>query len=156
MPYYITEFDIGTDLQQPHNFVKINGMSPMFHSPMKYRQQPNNTYLYEWINMTDFGLNKTLFDSVLTKRNFQNANATTIIINSSTAKLRMEFVKKNLFVKSDNSKRQQFKQSLLILDQNATKPIHMFNLHNGSGELSIFSFISEYEIEFFVVNRANG
>ena len=138
MSHYITEFEIGTDLEQPHNFVKINGKSPILRIPIEHFQQPNYTKLYEWIDLSDFGLNETFFDSVLTKREFQ-ANATTAIINSSTAKLRMEFMKNDLFVETDIAKQQQFEPSLLILDQDATKPIHIFNLPNGSGELCIYS-----------------
>jgi len=109
MSYYITQFDIGANLEQPHNFVKINGMSPTLHLSMEYHQQPNYTKLYEWINLSNFSRN----ESFLAKREFQ-ANATSVIINSSTAKLKMEFMKNELFVDTDDAK-QQLKQSLLIL-----------------------------------------
>ena len=137
MSYYITEFDIGTDLEQPHNFVKINGKSPIFHFPMKYIQQPNYTERYQWINLSDFGLNESCFDSVLTKREFE-ANVTTVIINSSTAKLKMEFVKNDLLVETNDAKRQELKWSLLILDKDASKPIQIYNLQNGPGESFVF------------------
>ena len=140
MSYYITEFDIGADLEQPHNFVKINGMSPFLHLSMEYHQQPNYTDLYEWINASDFNL----FDSVLTKGEFQ-ANATTVIINSSTAKLKMEFMKKDLFVETDDAK-DQLKQSLLMLGPEATQPVHLFNLQNGSGDYFIYFSLIKIKI----------
>ena len=154
MSYYITEFDIGPDLQQPHNFVKINGMSPILHLPMEYGQQPNYSRLYHWINATELGLNESFFDFVLTKREFQNVSTTTVIINSSTAKLTIEFLKNDLSVETGNAeqkqlKRKQFKRSLLILEsdrlKDTKKTIRIFNLQNGSGELCIYSF-------FFIEN----
>ena len=152
MSHYITEFEIGTDLEQPHNFVKINGKSPILRIPIEHFQQPNYTKLYEWIDLSDFGLNETFFDSVLTKREFE-ANVTTVIINSSTAKLRMEFMKNVLFVETDIAKQQQLERSLLILDPVANigtniKPIHIFNLPNGSGKRCIYS---KNKIKHFVV-----
>ena len=138
MSFCITEFDIGTDLEQPHNFFKINGMSPTFHLSLEYYQRSNYTKLYEWVNSSDFGLNESWFDSVLTERDFHN-NATNVIINSSTAKLKIEFMKNVLLVEPDNAKQQKLKRSLLILDRHAIKPIQIFNLQNGSGEICIYS-----------------
>ena len=151
MSYYITEFDIGADLQQPHNFVKINGISPILHLPMEYGKQPNYRKLYQWINATELGLDESHFDSALTMRQFQNASTTTVIINSSSAKLTVEFLKHDLSVERVKSKRKQLKQkqlkrSLLILikDQKIdkrfktiTKMVRICNLKNGSGELWI-------------------
>ena len=137
MSYYITEFDFGTDLEQPHNFVKINGTSPILHVPLEYVHQPNYSQLYQWIKLTDFGLNENIFDSVLTNREFKPAS--TVIINSSTAKLKMEFMKNDLFVETDNAKQQKLKPSLLILDNDANKPVQLLNLQNG-GELCIYFF----------------
>jgi len=145
MSYYITEFDIGTDLEQPHNFVKINGTSSILHVPMEYLQQPNYTNLYQWINLSDFGLNETFFDSVLTKREFKIASTTTVIINSSTAKLKMDFMKNDLFVETDNAKRQQLKQSVLIMDNEPGTPVQIFNLQNR-GELCIHFFLFNMSI----------
>ena len=141
MSYYITEFNIGADSQQPHNFVKINDAFPILHMPLKYPQQPNYTKLYEWINPSEFGLNKSVFDSVLTKRKFQEANSTTVIINSSTAKLQIQFMTNDLFVETDIAKQQELKRYLLIIDHKATKPIHILNLQNKSGELWIYYLI---------------
>ena len=139
MSYYVTQFDIGADFQQPHNFVKINGMLPVFHLPMKYYQRPNSTRIFQWINPTELSLSQSSFDYFFIEREFQNASATTVIINVSTAKLAMEFINNDLSVKSDSSKRQLLKPSLLVLDDFLTKkPIRIFNLKNGLGELFIF------------------
>ena len=158
MSYYIAEFDIGTDLEQPHNFVKINGMSPIFHIPMEYGQQPNYRRLYQWINATELGLTERFFDFVLTKREFQNVSTTTVIINSSTVKLTIEFLKNHISVKNGNAeqkqlKRKQLKRSLLILEstvfKDTKKTIRIFNLQNGSGELCIYSFLFKENTEAY-------
>ena len=135
MSYYITEFDIGADFPQPHNFVKINGTSPIFELPMEYHKQPNYTQLYQWIKPFDLDLNESSFDYAFTNREFQNASETTVIINTSTGKLSMEFIRNDLFVKSENSKRKRLKPSLLILELDPKKTNRIFNLKNGSGEL---------------------
>ena len=139
MSYYVSQFDIGADFQQPHNFVKINGMLPVFHLPLKHYQRPNYTRIFQWINPKELGLSESSFDYLFTEREFQNVSATTVIINVSTAKLTMEFIKNDLSVQSDNSERHQLKPSLLVLDNFYTKkPIRIFNLKNGLGELCIF------------------
>ena len=139
MSYYISQFDNGADSQQPHNFVLINGEHPVLHSALKYHEQPDYKQQYQWINASEFGLEESFFDSVFTKRQFQNASATTVIINSSTAKLRMEFTQNHLRMDTDNvDPKKQLKTSLLILDpRSESKPVQLFNLKNGSGEFGI-------------------
>ena len=139
MSYYVNQFDIGGDLQQPHNFVKINGMSPISSSPVNYHQRPNYRKRYKWLNPTKLGFNESSFDSLYNKREFRNTSATTVIINVSTGRLTLEFMKSNLFIKADNSKGQQLKPSLLILDH-TNKPIQIFNLINGLGKFCIYFF----------------
>ena len=96
MSYYISEFDNGADSEQPHNFVLINEEHPVLHAALEYHRQPNYKKDYQWINASELGFSKNGFDPVLTMRQFQNASATIIIIYSSTAKLRMEFMNYNL------------------------------------------------------------
>ena len=124
---------------QPHNFVLINGEPPVFNLPLEYQQQPNYKTQYQWINAAELGFSESFFDSVLTKRQFQNVSATTVIINSSTAKLRMEFMKNNLLMDTDSvNPEKQLKTSLLILDSSSeSKPVQLFNLKNGSGKFNI-------------------
>jgi len=138
MSYYIGQFDDGADLQQPHNFVLINGEHPVFNLPLEYHDQPNYNLQYQWLNSSQFGLPKTFFDPVLTQREFQNASGTTVIINSSTAKLRMEFAKNDLSIKTDNANSTKQSKTLLILDQDSfsVKPVRFVNLTTESGQLS--------------------
>ena len=152
MSHYITQFDDGADLKQPHNFVLINGKPLILHSALEFLDQPNYRQQYRWINASALGFSESNFDSALTKREFQNASATTVIINSSTARLRMEFRKNHLPMDADNVYPiKKWKASLLILDSSSeSKPVQLFNIKNGVGELSIhfarqrkFSFLFE-------------
>ena len=137
MTYYISQFDIGADFDQPHNFVLINGEPPVSYFPLEYHQQPNYKIQYQWINSSELGFIESFFDSVLTERQFQNVSASTVIINSSSAKLRMEFIKNELPSDTgDADRQQQLKTALLILDPFSDKPVQFFNLTDGSGELS--------------------
>ena len=150
MSYYISQFDDGTDLQQPHNFVLINGEQPVFNLPLQYHEQPNYKLQYQWLNSSKFGLPKSFFDPVLSQREFANASDTTVIINSSTAKLRMELTKNDLSLKTDNANStKQSKTSLLILDQDSfsEKAARFVNLATQSGELS-FTFGSQRKFSF--------
>ena len=138
MSHYISQFDVGEDFQQPHNFVLINGERPVFNFLLEYYEQPNYKMQYQWMNASQFGLGESFFDSILTKRDFQNATETTVIINSSTAKLRMEFMKKDLSMNTGSANsRQPLKTSLLILDPFSEKPVRFFNLTDESGDLSL-------------------
>ena len=120
---------------QPHNFVLINGEPPVFNLPLEYQQQPNYKTQYQWINAAELGFSESFFDSVLTKRQFQNASATTVIINSSTATLRLEFRMNHLPMDTDYvNPKKQLKTSLLILNKSSkSKPVQLFNLKDGSG-----------------------
>lgn len=161
MSYYVSQFDIGTDLQQPHNFVKINGMFPLLHMPQEYHKQPNYKKIYQWINPTKLGSSESYFDSVFIERKFQNGSATIVIINVSTAQLKMEFLKNDLAIKTDDSKQKQLETSLLVFDWEAVKSqsntiwdpkkpkkpkIRIFNLKNGSGEICIYSFFFNIKV----------
>ena len=134
MSHYISQFDNGADSQQPHNFVLINGEHPVLHSALKYHKQPDYKQQYQWINASELGFSESFFDSVVTKRQFQNGSAT-VIINSSTAKLRMEFTHNHLRMDTDNvDPKKQLKTSLLILNKSSkSKPVQLFNLKDGSG-----------------------
>ena len=138
--------DFGEDLEQPHNFVTINAEIPDYHMMLEYIRQPDYALQYEWINGSALGLNQTWFDYFLSKREFQEVSTTTVIINSSTAKLRMEFLKKDLSFGNNNAK-QQLKPLLLILDQaeagyKPKKLVRLFNILNGSGKFNYCSVIN--------------
>ena len=139
MSHYISQFDNGADSEQPHNFVLINGEHPVFHSALEYHEQPDYKIQFQWINASELGFSESFFDSVLTKQQFQNGSGTTVIINASTAKLRMEFRMNHLPMDTDIvNPKEQLKASLLILDPiSKSKPVQLFNLKNGSGEFSI-------------------
>ena len=81
--FYITELDHKLDGNAPHNFVLINGKIQNYHFFMEQEHQRNWTKQYEWLN--------GITSSYLTNQEFQNENETTIIINTSSAKLKIQF-----------------------------------------------------------------
>ena len=166
MDNYIEELDYGTDLQQSHNFITINQESGMDNFLMKFIKQSNYTMLYQWMEPSKFGLDKSFFASNLKNvREFQNTSKTTVIINASTAKLKIEFVKNNLLDEITINSTQQLSNSLLILGSRpermdffstnlipAQSTIRVLNLTDSLGlcyfKLTLFLFMTIFEKPF--------
>jgi len=83
MPFYITELDLGLDGNGPHNFILINGTIQKYHLSMEPFAQRNWTKQYQWLNGTN--------SNYLSNRHFQKNKETTFVINTSTAKLKIQF-----------------------------------------------------------------
>ena len=83
LQFYITELDHGLDGNAPHNFILINGKKQNYYFFMEHFDERNWTKQYEWLNVTN--------SNYLSNRQFQNQNETTIIINTSSAKLKVQF-----------------------------------------------------------------
>jgi len=121
--FYITELDHGLDGNAPHNFILINGKKQNYHLFMENFDQRNWTKQYEWLNVTN--------SNYLSNREFQNQHATTIIINTSSAKLKIKFSGSPEIYNCKSDLSNSKNTSLLILG-NAQQQI--YNIFNHSSK----------------------
>ena len=119
LQFYVTELDHGLDGNAPHNFVLINGKIQDYHFFMENFDQRNWTKKYEWLN----GVNS----SYLSNREFQNHNETTIIINTSSAKLKMQFSGSPEIYNRTSHLSNSKSKSLLILGNTKQRIYNIFN-----------------------------
>ena len=97
-PFYISSFDEGDDGTQPHNFIMANGEILTYHYPMDYWEKTNLSEQYAWINTTYFGLPDDFLTDNLTEnfhRSLRNPQDGVIIINTSSAKFKIELLSPN-------------------------------------------------------------
>ena len=92
--YYVIELDYGVDKEQPHNFVLFNNApaDPKHNLPLW--DDRNTTQNYAWLNLTALGLNEAFVVEVLSARQVQMSNDTTLILSTQSARMKIQFLQK--------------------------------------------------------------
>ena len=125
--FYITELDHKLDGNAPHNFVLINGKIQNYHFFMEQEHQRNWTKQYEWLNgITSSYLTNQEFQNQEFQKNF-NKNETTIIINTSSAKLKIQFSGSPEIYNRKSHLSNSKNTSLLILGNSQQRIYNIFN-----------------------------
>lgn len=57
-----------------------------------YKDRANYTSNYLWFDPTAFGLPKSMFSKVLTIREYEQSNDTVVVINTLSAKIKIDFL----------------------------------------------------------------
>ena len=91
LDYYISEYDRGIDANSPNNIVLINGIIPEYHNYLSFGSPQKWTKSFQWINSTKLGIANSKLEKITENGKLVQGNKTTIIIFTTSTKLKLEF-----------------------------------------------------------------
>ena len=88
LDYYISEYDQGIEGKSPNNIVLINGVIPEYKFKMdSWENDRNWTKSFEWINVTELGIENSKFEKNTASRKWHQGNKNTVIICTTTTNI---------------------------------------------------------------------
>ena len=149
--YRITDFDIGSEGQQPYNFITIRGQIPSYQFPSQFGSRNNLKNHFAWMASNDSGTIDPLIN-LLNSKEYLTTNVTAIVIDSASARLKMSFRRDGI----PSAIRNPSHGSILILEGYSTAHIlDIKQLGNVSFIISVWNIVI-FCLELHSTNQFNG